>query len=100
MCLILCPEAGQFHAEQIGKRRQPDSVDPTVAPQFRSCLGVFRSHLLAREDHVHRPAGRRCAFLHEHVDSGYMPVLQSERLDGSGYGFQILAANDDIDVFG
>ncbi len=33
-------------------------------------------------------------------NSGYMPVLQSERLDGSGYGFQILAANDDIDVFG
>jgi hypothetical protein len=49
---------------------------------------------------VHRAARRWRALLHEHVNTGRVPVFQPEGLDGYRDFGQIFATNQDIDVFG
>jgi hypothetical protein len=66
---------------------------------FGRGLRVLRPHFLALENHVHRAAGRRRSLLHEHVDAGGVPVFQPEGFHGFRDSGQILAADQDIDVF-
>ena len=98
MRLVLKTEAVQFHSDEIQQRDQPHSVHQTRTPQLGRWLRIIEAHFFAGKHHMNRPARRRGARLHEHVNSGNMAVLQTEWLDCFCDGVEILAANHDVDI--
>ena len=98
MGFVFGAEARQLHADQIGKRDQPDSFNGVGCRNSGCGFGILGTHLLAGEDQVHRPSRRGLGGLHQHVHSAHVPVAQAEWLDGQGDLLDIFAANDDVDV--
>ncbi len=100
MRLVLKAEAVQFHSDEIQQRYQPHSVHQTRAPQLGRWFRIIEANFLARKHHMNCPARGRGASLHEHVNPGYVSVLQTEWLNRLGDIREVLAANHDVDIFG
>lgn len=97
--LILGPEAGQFHADEILHRHETDTLEDSRRANFGNRLGIFRADFFSTENHVHCAPRRRLAGLDEHVNTRHVTILEAERLYSFGDGSEVFAADGDIDVF-
>src|ERR1039457_2338632 len=61
-------------------------------------FGIVRLYFLTGENQMDRPTRGGPIRLHQHVHSGYVPMLQPERLNGSGDPLEIFASHRDIDI--
>src|ERR1700682_2159522 len=89
MCLVLGAKACEFHANQVRQRNQPYSPDSSERSQFGCWFWV----------QMDRSPTRRRHGLHQHVHSRHLTILQPKQRHGLYDLLQILAADDDIDVF-